>query len=77
MTNEAYDQRALINFKEFMQYGSSPNSCFGVQLYNLIMKADSSNLFKLKMGFPKEVRVWEDYKGCKLNEKGELNARQR
>lgn len=40
----------------------SLNDCFSSKLFNLLLKADASNLKKLKLGYPYHVRVFTEWK---------------
>ena len=59
---------ALINFQLFMM---GEKGSFMGKLFDCICKADSGNKERLRMGFPAQVAVWEDYFEGRINDKGE------
>lgn len=67
MPNEERES-ALISFQLFMM---GEKGSFMGKLFDCICKADSNNKERLRMGFPAQVEVWEDYFEGRINDKGE------
>lgn len=61
-------ESAIINFCLFMM---GEKGSFMGKLFDCICKADSANKELLRLGFPEQVQVWEDYFEGKINDKGE------
>jgi len=48
--------------KELKHYLDTPNATnFSAKLFQLIAKADFENLEKIRLGFPDEVKAYEDF----------------
>lgn len=48
----------------WMLYGNNPTN-FHADLYRLISRADPNNRARLRVAYPMEVRVWEEYQASK------------
>lgn len=52
-------QMAKAELKNWLENPDATN--FHSLLYRLIAKSDPSNRWRLRLGFPEEVKVWEDW----------------
>ena len=52
-------------YKEILAWRVSYTGCFSNKLFDLMSKADSHNRERLKIAFPKEFTVFEDWEQAK------------